>query len=220
MAGNYSIRVDESNYTETIEKLRNSGAKAVFLAMSPTMATNFLQQCVDNQYTHILFLGTRAWNDEEFINFARSNDKIDVAFCAEEPEAVQSELSTVFLDAFAAKYGTEEKPSGRTAAAFDAYMLALKAIENAYTKLQETDVEDLASKAGSEGEAKAIREAYNNALEQGIPTGTQIKDALKAIEDFQGASGVINYDGNNEATKTITIDYIQGTEMPVYVTNE
>ena len=220
VVGNYSIRVEETDYTETIEKLRNSGAKAVFLAMSPTMAINFLQQCVDNQYTHVLFLGTRAWNDEAFIEFARSSERIDVAFCGEQPEAIQSELSTVFMDAYAAKYGTEVKPSGKTAAAFDAYLLALKAIEDAYATLQAADVEELASKAASDGEAKAIREAYANALDEGIPTGTQIRDALKLVEDFQGASGIINYDGNNEATKTITIDYIEGTEMPVYVANE
>ncbi|MBR5230451.1 MAG: ABC transporter substrate-binding protein [Firmicutes bacterium] len=218
VAGNFTISADTTDFTETIEKLRSSGAKAVFLAISPAAAEKFLQQCMDNQYTHVLFLGTRAWNDEKFIKFASENSKIDIAFCAEEPAAIETELSKIFMRAYVSKYGEESKPSGRTAAAFDAYILALKGIEDAYSTLQNEDVEKYTAKAGSDGEAKAIREAWNEALEKGIPTGSQIKNAITAIKDFQGASGTINYNGSNEATKTITINYIDGAEdASVYV---
>lgn len=218
VVGSYVINVENTDYSETIEKLRNSGAKAVLLAMSPAMAQSFMEQCVEKNFTHVLFLGTRVWNDENFVTFAQSEEKIDVAFCAEEAEAVHTELSQVFIDAYTAKYGEESKPAGRTAAAFDAYVLALKAIENAYTSIQNADVEELAGKAGSEGEAKAIKEAYTKTLEEGVPSGAQIREALSLIKNFEGASGIINYNGSNEARKTIIVNHIDGLEiMPPYV---
>ena len=107
---------------------------------------------------------------------------------------------------------------GSTAVAFDAYVMALKAIEDAYNNLLNSNVEELAAQAKSDAEAKAIKDAYQKAMDEGIPTGTQIRDALNQIEDFQGASGVINYGGNNEPTKSVSINHIQaGREMPVYV---
>ena len=35
---------------------------------------------------------------------------------------------------------------------------------------------------------------------------------LEQIENFNGASGIISYNGKNEATKSITINYISGGE--------
>lgn len=217
-AGSFTIGQDASDYSETIEKLRSSGAKAVFLAVGPSTAKAFMEQCIKNNYTHVLFLGTRSWNDEDFLKFVRSNDKLNVAFCGEQTTASTSELTDVFVNAYKAKYGEDTEPSGNAAIAFDAYVMAIKAIEKAYNDLLEADVEELAANAKSEAEAKAIREAYQKTLDEGIPNGSQIKDALSSTENFQGVSGVINYGGNNEPTKSISINHIQGgVDAPAYV---
>ena len=72
--------------------------------------------------------------------------------------------------------------------------------------------------AKTEAEAKAVRDIWYKAVDEGVPDGTHIRAALAAIEDFQGASGTINYGGSNEPTKTITINHISGgMEMPAYV---
>ena len=218
-AGNFVVMNDTADYSETIEQLRNSGAKAVFLVFTAERAQTFMQQCIEKNFTHVLFLGPRSWsNSDSLINFIRNNDKLNVGFCGEQPQALSAGLSTEFLQAYAAKYGEDAVPAGRTAAAFDAYMLAVKAIEDAYTGLETGDMEEALSKAKTEAEAKAIRDAWNKALEEGMPNGKHIREALVTIEDFQGASGTINYDGSNEPTKTIIVNHISGgVDMPAYV---
>ena len=218
-AGNFVVMNDTADYSETIEQLRNSGAKAVFLVFTAERAQTFMQQCIEKNFTHVLFLGPRSWsNSDSLINFIRNNDKLNVGFCGEQPQALSAGLSTEFLQAYAAKYGEDAVPAGRTAAAFDAYMLAVKAIEDAYTGLETGDMEEAMSKAKTEAEAKAIRDAWNKALEEGMPNGKHIREALVAIKDFQGASGTINYDGSNEPTKTIIVNHISGgVDMPAYV---
>lgn len=217
-AGNFVISPDSQDYTETIEKIRSSGAKAVFLAMQPATAKAFMEQCVKNNLTHVLFLGTRSWNDNELLKFLKKNPKLNAAFCAEQPQSGTSELSEIFLKAYKTEYGENSQPTGNMAVAFDAYVMTIRAIEAAYNNLLDSDVEELAAKAGSEGEAMSIRNAYQKAIEDGIPNGTHIKDALNKISDFQGASGVINYNGNNEPTKSISINHIQaGEDMPACV---
>ncbi len=217
-AGNFTVASDTTDYSEVIEKLRDSGAKAVFLALSPSMAQSFMEQCVKNNFTHVLFLGTRNWNDENLLKFIRSNEKLNVAFCGESAQTTSSELSDMFMEAYQKKYGENSTPDGKTAVAFDAYMMAVKAIEDAYNNLLTSDVEEAVESAKSDAEAKAIREGWQASIDSGVPNGTQIKEALSKIEDFQGASGVISYNGKNEATKTISINYIEGTvDMPLYV---
>lgn len=218
-AGDFLVMNDATDYSETIEQLRNSGAKAVFLVFSPERAQVFLQQCVEQHFTHVLFLGPRGWsNSETFVDFVKNNDKLNVGYCGEQPQALSAGLSTEFLQAYAAKYGEDAVPAGSTAAAFDAYMLAIKAIEDAYANLETGDMEEAMAAAKTEAEAKAIRDAWTKALEEGVPNGKHIREALASIEDFQGASGTINYDGSNEPTKTIIVNHISGgVDMPAYV---
>ena len=166
----------------------------------------------------MLFLGTNSWNDKDLLKFLEKNPKLNVAFCAEQTQDSTSELSDMFLSAYRTEYGEDSQPTAKMAVAFDAYVMAVKAIESSYNTLLESNVEDLAAQAKSDGEALSIRNAYQKSLEEGIPSGTNIKDALNAITDFKGASGVINYSGNNEPTKSISINHIQaGEDMPAYV---
>ena len=71
--------------------------------------------------------------------------------------------------------------------------------------------------AATDAEGRTAKEVLQNALETGIPAGEHIRDALSQTKNFQGASGVINYNGKNEATKSITINFIVGgIEQPTY----
>ena len=166
----------------------------------------------------MLFLGTKSWNDKDLLKFLKKNPKINAAFCAEQTQDNTSELSEIFLNAYKTEYGEDSQPTGNMAEAFDAYVMAVRAIESAYNNLLESDVDELAAQANSDGEAMSIRNSYQKAIEEGIPSGTHIKVALNEISDFYGASGVINYNGNNEPTKSISINHIQaGEDMPAYV---
>ena len=188
------------------------------MSVSTKTAKEFLTQATDNNLTHVLFLGTREWNDEDFLKFVRENGKLNVAYPTEQSQNAETALSKTFLAAYKEKYGEDAEPSERTAVAFDAYMVAITAIENAMNTVNETDAQTLQESAATEAEGKAAVQEWKKAKAEGIPTGKQIKEALNKIEGFQGASGVINYDGNNEATKSITIDYIaNGRDMPAYI---
>lgn len=218
VVGNFTLSTQNTDYTDVIEQIRDSGARTVFLSVSAKTAKEFLTQATDNNLTHVLFLGTREWNDEDFLKFVRENGKLNVAYPTEQSQNAETALSKTFLAAYKEKYGEDAEPSERTAVAFDAYMVAITAIENAMNTVNETDAQTLQESAATEAEGKAAVQEWKKARAEGIPTGRQIKEALNKIEGFQGASGVINYDGNNEATKSITIDYIaNGRDMPAYI---
>ncbi len=217
VAGNLTLPKDSSGYSSGRETLRNSGAQAVFLAVSPSTATDFMKQAADAGLTNVLYLGTRAWNDSDFIKFVQENPQFNVAFPTEQGQNAETAISETFLSAYKALYGDSAEPSERTAVAFDAYCLALDAIERAYAAVQAEDPDRIISNAATEAEGRAAKEAWQTAMDTGIPTGTQIRKALSETTDFQGASGVINYAGKNEATKSITISHYKvGREMAAY----
>ena len=176
-----------------------------------------MKQAADAGLTNVLYLGTRAWNDSDFIKFVQENPQFNVAFPTEQGQNAETAISETFLSAYKALYGDSAEPSERTAVAFDAYCLALDAIERAYAAVQAEDPDRIISNAATEAEGRAAKEAWQTAMDTGIPTGTQIRKALSETTDFQGASGVINYAGKNEATKSITIShYKAGREMAAY----
>ena len=221
VAGNFTLPQEGTDYTELIEKIRSSGAKAVFLDLPPEMAQLFLEQAIELKMTHILYLGDRTWNDEDFLNFVKSHSKLEVAYPSDFSEdANTTATSDIFLEAYKNKYGPDAEPSVASAIGFDAYLMAVQAIQNAYSAAMDTTEEDLKELYDSEATLRAAMEELKNTKDTGIPSGRQIQAALLAVDDFQGASGVISYDGQNEANKTITINHISGAiELPVYTVN-
>lgn len=217
VARGFTLPKDSSDYSDVIESIRESGAEAVFLALSPSNATEFLKQAEEKGLTSVLYLGTRAWNDDDMLKFLKEHSKLNAAFPTEQSQSAETETSELFLAAFKVKYGEDAEPSERTAVAFDAYCMALNAIERAYEAVQATDPDKLMKETATEAEGRAAKEAWQTATDTGVPVGTQIRKALSETKDFQGASGVINYDGKNEATKSITITHIAfGSELEAY----
>ena len=198
VVGSFTLSTTSADYTETIEKIRESGATAVFLAVPPIVAKDFLTQAQEQKLPYMLFLGTR--------------------YPAEQATNNETAMSQKFMEAFRTKYGEDAELSQRTVVAFDAYLLAVTAMDRAMQAVRDTDPDTIAQNSATDAEARAKKEAWQVARETGIPSGTQIKDALNGIDNFEGASGVINYKGKNEATKSVSISHIaNGTELPAYV---
>ncbi len=217
VAGTFTVPKDSSDYSKTIEAIRESGADTVFITLSAANSIEFLKQAEESHLTNVLFLGTRAWNDSKLTEYLKSNTYIEAAFPTEQSQNAETETSDDFIKAYKEKYGEDAEPSERTAVAFDAYCLAIDAINRAYEMVQAADPETLAEDAATDAEERTAKEVLQTAQETGIPAGVHIRDALLQTKDFRGASGVINYNGSNEATKSITITHIaSGTEMPVY----
>lgn len=212
IVGSYELPVDSGDYTQVIEAIRESGAKAVFLAVQPAAAQAFLQQAVDLRLTHVTWLGDRSWNNEDLLDFVKSQPKLDVAFPSDFSQKVSTSRTEEFVQAYKKKYGEAMEPSEATAIAFDAYLLALQAIEEAQSTVMELTEDQVRARYETEATQKAAIAEWKQARETGIPTGRQIKMMLEQIENFNGASGIISYNGKNEATKSITINYISGGE--------
>ena len=213
VGGNFSVTNEETDYSNIIEVIRSTGADTVFLAVAPKTARAFMEQAIKNNLTHVLFLGTRDWNDEKLLKFVKSNPTLKVAFPTEESQTKTSTMSEVFMGAYKEKFGEYAEPSEKTAVAFDAYCLAIKAITEAYKTVEATDPDEMKIDSTSEAEIRAIKEALEKAKESGVPQGMHIKNALNSINGYEGASGTISYNGNNEATKTISINYYIGGKL-------
>ena len=218
VVGSFTLSTTSADYTETIEKIRESGATAVFLAVPPTVAKAFLTQAQEQKLPYMLFLGTRSWGDKDFLEFVKANKQLHIGYPAEQATNNETAMSQKFMEAFRTKYGEDAELSQRTVVAFDAYLLAVTAMDRAMQTVRDTDPDTIAQNSATDAEARAKKEAWQVARETGIPSGTQIKDALNGIDNFEGASGVINYKGKNEATKSVSISHIaNGTELPAYV---
>lgn len=218
VVGSFTLSTTSADYTETIEKIRESGATAVFLAVPPIVAKDFLTQAQEQKLPYMLFLGTRAWGDKDFLEFVKANKQLHIGYPAEQATNNETAMSQKFMEAFRTKYGEDAELSQRTVVAFDAYLLAVTAMDRAMQTVRDTDPDTIAQNSATDAEARAKKEAWQVARETGIPSGTQIKDALNGIDNFEGASGVINYKGKNEATKSVSISHLaNGTELPAYV---
>lgn len=218
VVGSFTLSTNSTDYTETIEKIRESGATAVFLAVPPTVAKAFLTQAQEQKLPYMLFLGIRSWGDKDFLEFVKANKQLHIGYPAEQATNNETAMSQKFMEAFRTKYGEDAELSQRTVVAFDAYLLAVTAMDRAMQTVRDTDPDTIAQNSATDAEARAKKEAWQVARETGIPSGTQIKDALNGIDNFEGASGVINYKGKNEATKSVSISHIaNGTELPAYV---
>ena len=115
--------------------------------------------------------------------------------------------SEEFLKAYQEKYGEDAVPAQQTAVAFDAYLMALQAIEDAYSQTMSYTQEEYAALGATEAESRALSEEWQATSDTGVPAGKAIRDAIKRIKGFEGASGVITYDGGNEAVKSIEVVY-------------
>ena len=218
VVGSFTLSTTSADYTETIEKIRESGATAVFLAVPPIVAKDFLTQAQEQKLPYMLFLGIRSWGDKDFLEFVKANKQLHIGYPAEQATNNETAMSQKFMEAFRTKYGEDAELSQRTVVAFDAYLLAVTAMDRAMQTVRDTDPDTIAQNSATDAEARAKKEAWQVARETGIPSGTQIKDALNGIDNFEGASGVINYKGKNEATKSVSISHIaNGTELPAYV---
>ena len=192
VVGSFTLSTTSADYTETIEKIRESGATAVFLAVPPTVAKDFLTQAQEQKLPYMLFLGIRSWGDKDFLEFVKANKQLHIGYPAEQATNNETAMSQKFMEAFRTKYGEDAELSQRTVVAFDAYLLAVTAMDRAMQTVRDTDPDTIAQNSATDAEARAKKEAWQVARETGIPSGTQIKDALNGIDNFEGASGVIN----------------------------
>ena len=211
IAGSFELPAGSSDYTEVIEGIKKSGVKAVFMAVSPNVATEFLKQAEQARLTGVLFVGTKNWNDDKFISFVKKSSVLNVAYASDfSVDAQNTEISKEFVEAYKKKYGEDAEPTEAEALAFDSYIMALKAIENAYNDTVSKTAEEVEKGYSTDAAKKAAREEWETTQKTGIPAGRAIRAALSKLDEFEGASGTISYEGSNEAVKNVIVTRISG----------
>ncbi len=204
------------DFSLVINDLMETGVQTVFMPTSPLLAKTFMEQCFGGGY-YPMFIGISEWNTDEMVKFLTSNPDSNVAFPTVQA-AENTETSKIFLEAFRKEYGDFATPTGAMANAFDSYLLALRAMRDAFEKVSSTPLEKQMEEVTTNAAKMAVKAEYEKAMNTGIPTGVQIRDALKNINDFDGASGILSYDGDNEAAKSVIIRrYYRGNLVADYI---
>lgn len=219
VAGNFIVNHETLDYSKTIEDLRISGAKAILVTLPPNATVEFLNQCVKNNFTHAIFLGTKNFNDNAVQKYIREKNKLYVAYIEENSAIETNKEFDRFMEEYKKTYGDSAEPTLNTLVAYDSYMIAVKSIKKAYNDALNADVEALVKAAPTAAEANAVRKEIDTVKKTGIPSGRLIKEAIKSIKNYHGVSGIINYQGKSEPSKSISITtVINGTEEePVVV---
>jgi len=118
------------DFGRQLYRIKETGARVVFLPGAANDSLNIIRQARDLSYPFI-FLGTELWQDEDFIKEIKDRKEKEVFWSAVfDADARQTEMTGVFLEAYRKEYG-KSAPKEATALGFDAYLLALNAIEKA-----------------------------------------------------------------------------------------
>ena len=128
-----------NDYTEYIQEIKDSKIKAVFMPVSLTTAQNLLAQAHEMGMTNVEFIGPKDWHGDDLLQFSKKYPELKISVAsdlvshAEEKEAADAKTTTNYEE-FVAAYKEEylgAEPTEGAALAFDAYMIAVNAIEAA-----------------------------------------------------------------------------------------
>jgi branched-chain amino acid transport system substrate-binding protein len=131
-----------ANYTVELSKIKEAGAEVVFL---PTSVENGVTVVTQARKLGLgaLFLGTDRWQDASLLRAADAETLSGMAFSSDlGQQSVENALSLEFASAYAEKYGADATPDAAVGLGFDAYMLALDAIERAGTSVRTELIRD------------------------------------------------------------------------------
>ena len=125
---NYST--GDQDFTAQLTNIKASGAEAIFAPGNFTESALIMKQAKELGID-LPLLGADTWETPEVIEIAGEAAEGAVFSTFFDSEVPMTETTTEFLNAYKAKYGEDKEPAAVTALAFDAYLLALDAIERA-----------------------------------------------------------------------------------------
>ena len=128
----------QKDFTEALQKLAATKVDTVMLPGDYTDAANIINQAAD-MGLKVTFLGDDQWENEEFLKMLNSNVSAQniafVQFFSPDNRGIKGEAVTKerqsFLKAYAEEYGTDSEPSDSMALGYDAYFVAVDAIDKA-----------------------------------------------------------------------------------------
>ena len=187
----------QKDYTEVLTKLAKSKVDKVFLPGDYTDDANIINQAAD-MGLKVMFLGDSEWENPEFFNMLSSNVRSSniafVQFFSADNSGIEGEAITKerrsFLKAYAEEYGNSSEPSEAMALGYDAYFVAVDAIDKAPDDAGAEDVQKILadpqySFEGATGlinfskSGDPIKTAYINTWQKGKMATIYTVEALK-----------------------------------------
>ncbi len=130
-----SADASDVDYKEYLQEIKDSKIRVVFMAVSLKTAENIFAQAQKMNMTDVTFIGPKDWHNQDLVELQAKFPGIKIAAASEFASTTTSEAETTdlyeqFLSAYEKKYGGDD-PEEAAALAFDAYMIAVSAIEKA-----------------------------------------------------------------------------------------
>ncbi|MEA4987136.1 MAG: ABC transporter substrate-binding protein [Anaerovorax sp.] len=131
----------DKDYSEQLDAISASGVPIVYLPCTEEEGITILKQAKEKGIT-ATFVGTDKWDTENFLK--KGGQAVEGAAFTTlfDAESSLTEMSQLFLEAYQKEYGVEEKPESAVALGFDAYLLAVNALNNAGTALNGETIRD------------------------------------------------------------------------------
>lgn len=146
--GNYNT--GDNDFSAQLTAIKTSEAEAIFFPGNFTESALIMKQARELGIK-LPFLGGDTWETPEVIDIAGASAEGAVYSSFYDPEAPLTDMTGVFLEAYAAKYGADTLAAGVTALGFDAYLLAIDTIQRAGTVDGPTLRDTLAATENFEG---------------------------------------------------------------------
>lgn len=164
---------DSEDFKRQLTRIKQSGAKAIYLPCPPEKAAQIARQA-RKLGVDALFIGTDLWHDESFID--EGGEAVEGAVFTDyfDSSAEIGQKSDEFLSAYRAEYG-DESPDSAVALGFDAYLVALHAMQ------------------------------IQNNLQSVDNKRVSLCDALASVKEYMGVTGSITFDENGDPIKPVVL---------------
>ncbi len=134
----------QKDFSEQLQAIKASGVKSVLLPGDIADAVNIINQAAKMDLD-VVFLGPTDWSDKGFhSNLSASVNKDSMAFINffTSDETINQE-SEKFLNAYHKKYGEDAVPKDNVALGYDAYLIAINAVNDAADSSSGSDVREI-----------------------------------------------------------------------------
>lgn len=141
IVGTEQYKTGQTDFARQLSGIKNTNAEVILLACNEVDAATIMRQAKELEI-HATFLGLHELETSAFIEAGENaveGIKITSIF---DPNAEPTEMRKKFLAEYKKEYGQDAIPDSKVALGFDAYLIALHAIEGAGTATNGTMIKD------------------------------------------------------------------------------
>lgn len=184
------------DFTRLLDKIDEAGVKVVLIPVGMDDAENILSQAYE-RHMDVKFLGIDSWNGDELVaavgKFAASKAVFTKVTEVQAADTATDGLSK-FMEAYQSRYGKDSVPDNATALGYDAYMLLIKAIDEAGSNATGQQLRDqISSIQNYNGASGTI--SFN---ESGDPSKSMTIYTISIADGSSKAAYVVETDGSGK----------------------